>query len=172
MLTCGCWGDPHCHTFDKAKFDFMGACKYDLVSTDCFGSQLPSDLVPFSIRQQQEKRAKKNGVSFVNSVEINVFGNIYRLMRRVKGSKIPPFSINGLPSYQPFTSEGVRIYKAGRNLIFSADFGLTVTWDGNHRAEVALCDAYANFTCGLCGNADGKYLDYKLNIPLKMCSKS
>ncbi|RMZ94204.1 Latrophilin 1, partial [Brachionus plicatilis] len=39
-LKCGCWGDPHCTTFDKAKFDFMGKCKYDLVSTDCYNQSL------------------------------------------------------------------------------------------------------------------------------------
>lgn len=159
MLTCGCWGDPHCHTFDDAKFDFMGACKYDLVSTDCFGSQLPAGLVPFNVRQRQEKRPRRNGVSFIQYVEVNVYGNQYRLMKRQKGSNIPSLSINGLPSYQPLSDKGIRVYKAGRNLIFSADFGLTITWDGRHRAEVALCDAYAKFTCGLCGNADGKYLN-------------
>ena len=27
-------------TFDRDHFDFMGRCKYDLVSTDCFNGTL------------------------------------------------------------------------------------------------------------------------------------
>ena len=40
LLMHRCWGDPHCSTFDKAKFDFMGRCKYQLVSTDCYNKTL------------------------------------------------------------------------------------------------------------------------------------
>ena len=39
-MSCGCWGDPHCHTFDKNNFDFMGRCIYDLITTECFNRTL------------------------------------------------------------------------------------------------------------------------------------
>lgn len=43
-LKCSCFGDPHCLTFDKAKFDFMGQCKYDLVTTECKGKTLVNNF--------------------------------------------------------------------------------------------------------------------------------
>lgn len=45
---------------------------------------------------------------------------------------------------------------SGGKLTFSTDFGLTIVWDGNNRADVYLCDEYKTHVCGLCGNADGK----------------
>lgn len=34
-MSCGCWADSHCASFDRVNFEFMGKCKYDLVSTSC-----------------------------------------------------------------------------------------------------------------------------------------
>lgn len=50
----------------------------------------------------------------------------------------------------------IKVYLSGGNIVFSTTFGLTVTWNGEHKAEVLLCDAYSKYVCGLCGNADGK----------------
>ena len=58
----------------------------------------------------------------------------------------------------PFTSNGINIYFSGVNLVFAANFGLTVYWDGNSKFDTLLCDSYAGFTCGLCGNADGNFI--------------
>ena len=45
VMKCQCWGDPHCATFDKAYFSFMSKCKYDMVSTYCYGKKLVSPSV-------------------------------------------------------------------------------------------------------------------------------
>lgn len=66
------------------------------------------------------------------------------------------FTINGAVTTAPFSSAGVNIYIAGWSLVFATDFGLTVNWDGDNKVDVSLCDAYSTFTCGLCGNSDGK----------------
>ena len=42
-----CLGDPHCTTFDNAKYDFMGQCKYDLVTTECKGNILVNIIYNF-----------------------------------------------------------------------------------------------------------------------------
>ena len=33
-------GDPHCTTFNKNAFTFMGRCIYDFVTTDCYNNTL------------------------------------------------------------------------------------------------------------------------------------
>jgi hypothetical protein len=65
-------------------------------------------------------------------------------------------TVNNISASIPYTDEvnGIEVYVAGGSLVFSTSFGLTITWDGNHRSEVSLCDAYAGYVCGLCGNAD------------------
>ena len=93
-MNCGCWGDPHCHTFDGAKYDFQGACKYDLVSTDCAGKNLPAGLEPFNVKQKQELRQGKIGVAFIQYLEINVYGNQYRMNKFDKYARV--VEINGM----------------------------------------------------------------------------
>ncbi|CAF0928390.1 unnamed protein product, partial [Brachionus calyciflorus] len=154
-LTCGCWGDPHCTTFDKAKFDFMGRCKYDLVSTNCFNKTLPNGMIPFSVTQKQEQRFNRTNVAYVAHIYINVYNRQYRLLKKEKGKH--KYTIDGLLSPNNYHDKltGVKVFLSGGNLVFSTQFGLTVTWNGDHKVDVTLCDTYANYVCGLCGNADG-----------------
>jgi hypothetical protein len=133
----------------------MGACKYDLVSTDCYGKKLPSGLVPFSVKQRQEMRPGKIGVAFIQYVEINVFDHQYRLLKKEGGRFHITIDGQDRPSSWNDETNGIKIYNVGKNLLFSTGFGLTVHWNGEHKADVSLCDAYANSVCGLCGNADG-----------------
>lgn len=175
-MQCSAWGDPHFTNFDKKRFDFMGACKYEFVSTDCLGKNLPANLVPFNIRIKNTKGKRRKGVSLIEYVEINAFGNQYKLTRftNKKTQKVPPFEINGVAGLQPLSdlNNGVNIYSSLKKIIFSTNFGLTVVWDGKHKLDVRLCDSYANATCGLCGNADGiKTNDFvdrlNVNVPIK-----
>ncbi len=133
----------------------MGACKYDLVSTDCYGKNLPSGLVPFNVKQKQEMRPGKIGVAFIQYVEINVFDHQYQLLQKKNGVFNLKIDGQNQPSNWNDEKNKIFIYISGRNIIFSTSFGLTIQWNGNHQAEIQLCDAYANSVCGLCGNADG-----------------
>ena len=63
--------------------------------------------------------------------------------------------VNGSPTFVPFASNGVNIVNSGGSLVLSTNFGLTVTWNGDAKSDVSVCDAYAGYTCGLCGNSDG-----------------
>ena len=89
-------------------------------------------------------------VSYVRYVEVRVFNLTIRLLKN------NAVHINGVPSFVPFASQGVNIVNLGGSLILSTNFGLTVSWNGDAKADVSLCDAYAGYTCGLCGNSDGK----------------
>ena len=68
-------------------------------------------------------------------------------------------TINGVPSSAPFSQNGINIYVAGGLIVYSTDFGLTLSWNGvESHYEISLCDSYSKFVCGLCGNADGKII--------------
>lgn len=112
-------------------------------------------MVPFSVRQKHEIRNGRLNVAFIQYVEINVFNNDYRLLK--KDNKTHKYTINGIigPNDYEDKINGVRIYIRAGNLIFSTQFGLTLTWNGDHRIDVNLCNTYSGFVCGLCGNGDG-----------------
>lgn len=109
------------------------------------------------MKQKQEGRAgvgNAANVAFVRQLEINVYNQIYVLLKKVNGTYV--YTVNGLLRQGAFTdSNGVNIYIAGGRLFFTAPFGLVITWDGDNRADVQLCSAYSSYVCGLCGNADG-----------------
>lgn len=46
----------------------------------------------------------------------------------------------------------VRVYQSGVAVALETDFGLLVTYDGQHYASISLPSSYFNNTCGLCGN--------------------
>ena len=91
-------------------------------------------------------------------VEVEVFGNQYRLLGSI--NNLLPLTINGVSYKTPFSDKlnGINIVQIGKSLTFSTNFGLTIQWSSHDFAtyHVSLCDAYAGFVCGLCGNADGK----------------
>lgn len=115
-------------------------------------------MVPFSVTQKQERRGNgpnSNKVSYVRFVDVEVFGNNYRLLQSLNGKL--GFTMNEKNMVNNYNDEfnGLRVYISGRNLVFTTNFGLMIKWDGVHRVEVTICNYYANFVCGLCGNADG-----------------
>lgn len=118
----------------------------------------PAGLVPFSIKQKQEERggsANSKNVAYIRYLDILIYGREYKLVKKVAGKFV--FTIDDITMPSTFTDDvnGIKVYVSGNNLMFSTNFGLTVSWDGNHKADVTLCDTYANYVCGLCGNADG-----------------
>lgn len=46
----------------------------------------------------------------------------------------------------------IRVYQSGVAVALETDFGLLVTYDGQHYASISLPSSYFNNTCGLCGN--------------------
>lgn len=46
----------------------------------------------------------------------------------------------------------IKVYQSGLSTALETDFGLLVTYDGEHYASVSVPGTYINATCGLCGN--------------------
>lgn len=46
----------------------------------------------------------------------------------------------------------IKVYQSGLSTALETDFGLLVTYDGQHYASVSVPGTYINGTCGLCGN--------------------
>ena len=66
------------------------------------------------------------------------------------------FTLNGINRTTPYYDKsGVVVSLIGGKLQLTTSFGLSVVWDGYTKAQVSICDSYAGFVCGLCGNADG-----------------
>jgi len=175
QLTCGCYGDPHCHSFDNAGFEFMGTCKYTLATTDCYKKKLPKHLEPFTILQKQEKRPKlpnANIVSFISYLELITLGTYFKLEKKNEKTNKHTFYVNNVITNLPYSHpRGLHALIIAGEFVVTTRFGLTIIWDGDHKASVLMCDTYSNHVCGLCGNADGNpkndFVDRK-NVPVAL----
>ncbi len=117
----------------------------------------PATLTPFNVRHKQEGTKTNAAVAYIRYVEVNAFGNQFRLMKKTSlFSKVIPFTVNGVTRTAPFTDAfGTQIVINGGQLVLGTVFGLTVAWNGISKVEETLCDAYSTYVCGLCGNGDG-----------------
>ncbi|KAL7991163.1 hypothetical protein Chor_012818 [Crotalus horridus] len=127
-------GDPHYTTFDGRVHHFMGNCTYTLAKV-CTNST--SDLEAFDVSTTNEHRGSNLAVSYVNSVHVAVYGN------QVNGTR------RNLPVYIGGNKIVVRL--SGSYVILKTNFGLSVRFDGNQFAEVAVPPEYQGLLCGLCG---------------------
>ena len=116
-------------------------------------------LVPFNVRQKQERRVdipNADKVSFIRYIEINVYNTQYRLVK--KSGNLFSFLVNGVLFNPPYSDlNQVTIISTVNRLKFNTLFGLSINWDGDMVVDVTLCDAYRTFVCGLCGNADSMF---------------
>ena len=87
--TCSATGDPHYHTYDGRKYDFMGVCEYVL------SKDLDNNFLVLT------KNERCNGrYSCVASVTVNVNG------LKIKISKGGRFSVFGIAKNAPYTNQG------------------------------------------------------------------
>lgn len=119
--------------------------------------------MPFKVRVKQEKIdgvPNADKVAFVRYVEIQVQDTKYRLgtdskVQAVTESSIR-FFVNNIQRNPPYQDPklGVQVYMSGGLLMFSSQFGLTVTWGGKSKVEILLSSSYRDLVCGLCGDGD------------------
>ncbi|KAM6356993.1 IgGFc-binding protein-like [Alca torda] len=151
---CSIHGDPHYYTFDKQRHDFMGTCTYTLSKLCESNSSLPY----FNVEAANEHRGSNTRVSYVQYVDIDVYGY------RINLGKNRIVKVDGVSQVLPLTlAQGVSISFSGQYVVVTTDFGLNVKFDGNHRAEITLPSTYMSKVCGICGNYNGHKEDDFLN---------
>ncbi|XP_019638860.1 PREDICTED: uncharacterized protein LOC109480924 isoform X5 [Branchiostoma belcheri] len=146
--TCVAFGDPHYITFDGRTHHFQGACTYTL-TRNCQNNTLPY----FNVETRNENRGNPR-VSYVTDVTVEVYNHTIV----VEKNKIVYIDqlITTLPA-EP--RAGLTVKFVGQYVTIETGFGLKVSFDGRHRAEVVLPDLYHSALCGLCGNYNGDVND-------------
>ncbi|XP_019621165.1 PREDICTED: IgGFc-binding protein-like [Branchiostoma belcheri] len=147
--TCVAFGDPHYITFDGHMHHFQGACTYTL-TRNCGNNTLPY----FNVKTRNENRGGNLRVSYVTDVTVEVYNHTIV----VEKNKIVYIDqlITTLPA-EP--RAGLTVKFVGRYVTIETGFGLKVSFDGSHRAEIVLPDLYNGALCGLCGNYNGDVSD-------------
>ncbi|XP_060132429.1 IgGFc-binding protein [Zootoca vivipara] len=152
--TATCWslGDPHYHTFDKQKYNFMGTCTYTLAKTCGLDKTLPA----FHITAKNENQGRRS-VSFIGFVMVQVHGYHISVARKEYGI----VRVNNQRSRLPISlQEGkLRLYQSGTSVFIETDFSLKVSYDWNNRLWVKIPSSFFENICGLCGNYNGDPTD-------------
>ncbi|NXW92949.1 ZAN protein, partial [Alopecoenas beccarii] len=144
--SCSAFGDPHYDTFDHRVHNFMGNCTYTLSKVCNVSETLPY----FDVSTSNEHRGANTRVSYVKSVQVEVYGNQISLLKNKK------VNVNGSRMNLPvFIEKKISIQSSGGYVLLETDFGLWVRYDGNHYAEVSVPSSYSGLLCGLCGNYNG-----------------
>ncbi|KAL4608607.1 alpha-tectorin [Arapaima gigas] len=143
--TCVVFGDPHYHTFDGFLYHFQGTCSY-LLARPCWET---TGLPSFSVEAKNENRGVAT-VSWLRDITVEVYGQRVTLPKGSQGS----VQVDGLMKTLPVQLQlgAIRVYQSGVAVALETDFGLLVTYDGQHYASISLPSSYFNNTCGLCGN--------------------
>ncbi|KAM3868709.1 alpha-tectorin [Diretmus argenteus] len=143
--TCVVFGDPHYHTFDGFLYHFQGTCSY-LLARPCWEV---AGLPFFSVEAKNENRGVAT-VSWLRDVTVEVYGHRVTLPKGNYGT----VQVDGLMKTLPVQLQlaAVKVYQSGVAVALETDFGLLVTYDGQHYASISLPSSYFNNTCGLCGN--------------------
>ncbi|XP_064522324.1 uncharacterized protein LOC135419631 isoform X15 [Pseudopipra pipra] len=144
--SCSASGDPHYNTFDHRVHNFMGNCTYTLSKVCNVSEKLPY----FDVSTTNEHRGANTKVSYVKSVQVEVYDNQISLLKNKK------VNVNGRRMNLPvFIEKKISIQSSGGYVLLETDFGLWVRYDGNHYAEVSVPSNYSHLLCGLCGNYNG-----------------
>ncbi|XP_062913374.1 alpha-tectorin-like [Mobula hypostoma] len=148
MKTCNVYGDPHYYTFDQRVIHFQGTCTY-VLSELCDDL---SNLTYYRVEGENENRGSE-AVSWVRLVRLLVYGTEVIMLKGTTDYVL----VNGTRSSVPvFLEDGrLQVRTAGFTMRATADFGLTVTYDGSHRASITLPGSYHGAVCGMCGNMNG-----------------
>lgn len=150
---CKATGDPHYKTFDGAKIDFMGTCRYTLVKP-CPKSQQVS-VPKFNVEVKNEHRGRKKTVSYTKYVVVQVYNYEIKIGQRRKVVISTLTKVNSgfiaenpkaynLPVRNLPGAPGLVVTLSGRFVGVTTTFGLNVRFDGRSGAYVKIPDIYKN----------------------------
>ncbi|XP_077137851.1 IgGFc-binding protein-like [Ranitomeya variabilis] len=152
--TCSGYGDPHYFTYDNQPHRFMGNCTYTLTKL----CDADAGLQDFNVEVEHEYRGSNTRVSYVK--EVTVYVHSYKISL----GKQKLVQVNGVVQQLPLSLfPDVFIGFTGQYAAITAAFGLRVKYDGNHRVEVTVSEAYQNKVCGICANYNLNKKDDDLN---------
>ncbi|XP_051901332.1 alpha-tectorin-like [Pristis pectinata] len=146
--TCTIFGDPHYYTFDRRVIHFQGTCT-SVLSQLCDGQH---NLTFYRVEGASEHRGN-TAVSWLRLVRLLVYQTEILLLKGAADYIL----VNGTRTSIPVSLANgqLRVRASGLALSATTDFGLTVTYDGDHHASVSLPASYGGATCGMCGNMNG-----------------
>lgn len=78
--SCSASGDPHYNTFDHKVLHFMGNCTYTLSKVCNISQRIPY----FDVSTTNEHRGANTKVSYVKSVQVEVYGNQISMLKNKK----------------------------------------------------------------------------------------
>lgn len=139
---CTVFGDPHYRTFDGRIYNFQGACKY-LLAEDEVSKK-------FSVTVRNDARSSpwftwtRMLSIFIGKTKIGLH---QKLTVKVNKKRIKLPYKNKDPTFS--------VHRDGNSVIFEADFGLHIVWDGDSYTEVTVSSQFKRRMAGLCGNYNG-----------------
>ncbi|KAG5847524.1 hypothetical protein ANANG_G00126960 [Anguilla anguilla] len=168
---CSIDDDPEYHTFDNMKHEFEGKSSYILVRTTNMPQNLPEVYVEGINKKvddddddddsDNDSRMARDD-SDEDSDEDDYTGRLRRLKIRVYNHTIE-FKENRVvvldgervrAPISPFL--GLKILERSSRIYLKTDFGLSVEFNGDSKAEIILPTSYKKRVGGLCGNFDGR----------------
>ncbi|KAL1769195.1 c-binding protein-like isoform X1 [Sigmodon hispidus] len=149
---CRASGDPHYKSLDARVYNFMGTCTY-MLTTSC--GQHPS-LPDFKVIMENERRGSQS-VSFVHSVQLEVYGVTLKVPRDYPGKVL----LNNISHYLPFQAADGKIvaFRQGMYAVLRTNFGLTISFNWDTHVTAKVPSNYAKAVCGLCGDFNGDARD-------------
>uniref|UniRef100_A0A8C8VK49 VWFD domain-containing protein n=1 Tax=Pelusios castaneus TaxID=367368 RepID=A0A8C8VK49_9SAUR len=137
--SCLVWGHLHYRTFDGYDYDFHGTCNYTIAEYCGEDAQ----LVPFTILANNNRHGDPPSYSIPALLALQV---------------------NDISTHLPISLGAGRgwVWQSGLGALLETDFGLRVSYNWDQHLVITLPHAYANRTCGLCGNFNGNAADERL----------
>ncbi|KAL5010907.1 hypothetical protein ScPMuIL_013212 [Solemya velum] len=157
---CGCYGDPHCKTFDGEWIHFQNTCRYTMVRDNC-GGTVPGATPTFNVVAQFWDRDLDVAVTWVKEVYVTIDDIEYGIHQEKVVTK------NGITISLPYDDgNGIIIDRDGAFVMFHyITVDLKVYYDGKQTFEAILDDTYNGITCGFCGNKNSDPEDDMLQGP-------
>ncbi|KAM4652254.1 LOW QUALITY PROTEIN: IgGFc-binding protein-like [Discoglossus pictus] len=133
----------HYITFDGVRYNFQGACQYQLSSL----CEQNSGITPFQVNIWNENQS---GTKVSYTTTVKVYGTEIKITHQKPGMVM----VDGLLLNLPYSTADGRLflYRNPNAAVITTDFGLTVTFDWSRIVKVTIPSTYKGKVCGLGGN--------------------